>query len=104
MNKGEKAQITKVLERLARIEERSSLNFKHIKESLEEIKKSVKTINQETGKLEERIGLVENLYHEAKARYDKMSFYWKLISVLVSPIITFVVILIIKIFLGLPLP
>ncbi len=100
MNKAEKSTFSELLERIARMEERD----KHIFATLKEIKNHMATLNDELGGLEERVGKVENLYFEAKARYEKISLYWKVISFLLSPAITFGIICLIKYFLGMPIP
>jgi len=92
--------LLEIIQRLTRVEE----NIKSFNDDLQEIKAHISTINDEMGKLEERVGLVENLYYETKSRYDRMSLFWKAATFLLSPIITFVIITTIKILLGLPIP
>lgn len=104
MNKNEKSQLTKVLEKLARIDERLHLGFKKNDEDHADMKKHTETMNEEMGTLEERIGRIENLYFEAKARYDKMSTYWKVVALILSPLVTFLVMTGIKLILGMPIP
>lgn len=87
MNSKEKSMIVEVLERIARIEERG----KHTLETLKEIKTHMETINSEMGELDSRVGKIENLYFEAKARYEKMSLYWKVIAFVLSPIVTYLI-------------
>jgi len=104
LNKNEKTRLLKVLETLARIDERIKLGFTNNDEDHADIKKHVEVMNAEMGILKDRIGKVENLYFEAKARYEKMSIYWKVVALILSPLVTFLVMTGIKLILGMPIP
>lgn len=104
MNKKEKNLTLEIIERLTRVEEQIKAGFEKQEESTEEIKQSIATINHEMGNLEERIIVVENLYNKAESYWKNITLYWKVVSFIVSPILTFVLILLIKFLLGLPIP
>jgi len=104
MDKNDKSELVKVLVKLTRIEEKVLQGFKHSSMDLKEIKEHITIINDEMGTLRDRVGGVEKLYIEAKARYDRISLYWKVVSFVLSPVVTFGVIMAVKYILGLPIP
>ena len=92
--------LIKILQTLAKMEERDVRFF----EAIKDIQKHVSVMNEEMGILEKRVGDNKSMYFECKANYDKMSFYWKAISFVISPIATFSLIILVKWILGMPIP
>lgn len=104
MDKKEKNLILDVIERLTRLEEQMKAGFKRSQEQYDDIKDHMSTINDETGKLQERVTSIEKLYHQAKARYERSAIYWKIAAFIASPAVTFLIICLIKHLIGLPIP
>lgn len=104
MAKSEKDILLNIVERLARIEERLTLEFEHTEDEIKGIKKHVGVINDEMGKICERLNTVEDLYFKAKASYERASWYWKVVAFVLSPVVTLLLMSLVKLLLGLPIP
>ena len=100
MNGKEKSLLIQILERLARIEERDKAFY----ETLKDLKKHSENVNEEVDALCKRVQSTENVYFEVKAFYDKSLMYWKAAAFIISPILTFGVITLVKFLLGMPIP
>ena len=88
MNKKEQKQLIDVIERLTRIEVRLDEGFKSLREDLSEVKGRMKVINEEMGRIDDRMDALEIRLGQAEEAYKKSLFYWKIIAFVISPIIT----------------
>jgi len=104
MVKSEHSILLKILERLTRVEERLEITFKTQNEVISEVRKHLEKLNDEVGSIEKRMDTIEILYNKAKENYERTHLYWKAVAFVFSPVITFIMICLIKMLLGLPIP
>jgi len=100
MNKKEKEQMIEVFERLTKIETLMTVEFRHLKESIEDSKKSLNVLNGEHEKLIDRMERLEDRQGKVEDKLRGEIKRWKICATLASPAITFIIVELVKKFLG----
>ena len=90
MNKKEKKDLLDVIDRLARIEVRLEEGFKQLREDLSEVKGRMRIINEEMGRVNDRMDSLEIRQDKAEQTYKRTLLYWKAIAFIVSPLLTLI--------------
>ena len=88
MNKKEQKQLIEVIERLTKIEVRLEEGFKALREDLSEVKGRIRVINEEMGRVDDRMNALEIRQEHAEETYKKSLLYWKAIAFIISPLVT----------------
>jgi len=88
LNKKEQKQLIEVIERLTKIEVRLEEGFKALREDLSEVKGRIRVINEEMGRVDDRMDALEIRQEQAEEAYKKSLLYWKAIAFIISPLVT----------------
>jgi len=88
MNGQEREELRELRDRLIRQETLLEQDFKFIKEEFKEICVSIRTLNEEYGKLIEREHELELKYIRSEHIFKRSAMYWKLAACIASPVLT----------------
>ncbi len=96
MNKKEKEQLLELIERVTRLETTISLEFKNLREDLKSMTKHVGKLNEEYGSLSTQLIDLRHRQEKLEDSYKTEVKRWKFIAGLVSPVVTYLLIELVK--------
>lgn len=92
MKSDERDEIRELRERIIKLETLIENEFKHLTDNLKETCYSIKTLNEEYGKLIERQHNLELTQQKAEDRYKRSLTYWKIATAIAAPAVTTIVV------------
>lgn len=101
MNGQEREELRELRDRLIRQETLLEQDFKFIKDEFREISISIRTLNEEYGKLIEREHELELKYTREEHIFKQNVMYWKLAACIASPVATALLIAVLSVVFGL---
>ena len=100
MKSDERNEIRELRERIIKLETLIENEFKHLSAELKSTCDSIRTINEEYGKLIERQHNLELTQKDAEDRYKRSLTYWKIAATIAAPAITTLVVTFVHFILG----
>jgi len=100
MKSNERNEIRELRERIIKLETLIENEFKHLSEELKNTCNSIRTLNEEYGKLIERQHNLEITQKDAEDRYKRSLTYWKIATAVAAPAVTTIIIAFIHFVLG----